>query len=199
MPDPITVHVVRHGETDYNKEGRYVGRTDVPLNDTGREQVKTLAAELKQLGISSLTCSPLLRAKETATIIANELRLTRIYSDRTFIERQLGVYEGLTKQEAQEKYPDFYAQNITRLMDEAPPKGETPRQVIDRVFAGLDRLLSMSPPNVEHLIVTHGFVSKAIDGYFNEHKTAAEFFEHSLSNGEIRTYQKITRLEIIER
>jgi len=187
------IHVIRHGETDFNLQGRYQGRLDVRLNVTGRRQAEAAAAKVAALAPELIVCSPLKRVTETARVFVDRLRI-ELTIDARFIERSLGAYEGLTKEEAAARYPAIYARNITRLFDEAPPDGETPREVCARVYEALDELMS-SRENRSILIVTHGFVAKAIAAYFNPERAVEDFFEHSLCGGEIVSYHPVNRAE----
>ncbi|MFH1187450.1 MAG: histidine phosphatase family protein [bacterium] len=132
------LYIVRHGKTDFNEQGRYAGRADISLNANGRQQTEELKQKIKDLNINIIISSPLKRAIETAEIIKpNDCK---IISKPAFIERSVGVYESLTKEEAKEKYPKLYAKNITRILNEAPTGGETIAEVQNRVFAGLEKI-----------------------------------------------------------
>ncbi len=180
------IFVIRHGETDFNKEGRYLGRADEPLNVAGMSQAKKLAKKTSDLGIEIIYCSPLKRAIETAELIKIN-HGCEVVIDKYFIERSMGLYEGLTKEEAKNKYPDLYAKNITRILNGAPPHGETINEVIKRVFEGLDKINSQNKfSNI--LISTHGFIVKVINKYFNPKISDQEFFDFSLVNAEILKY-----------
>lgn len=172
----ITLLIARHGETDYNIQGRYLGRTDIPLNSAGIRQADALAVEIKNLPIDVVISSPLKRTVQMACIIAPD---KEIIKDDHFIERSVGVYEGLTKQEAKNKYPVLYGRNITRIFNEAPPQGETIEQVQDRVFKGIDELKQKyQGKNV--LLVSHSFIAKAINKYFFPDISDEDFFNFIL-------------------
>lgn len=180
------IFIIRHGEVDFNKKGRYLGRTDEPLNAIGISQAKKLAEKISGLDIEIIYCSPLKRAFETAEFIKTN-HGCKVVIDKHFIERSIGVYEGLTKEEAKNKYPDLYAKNITRIFNDAPPNGETINEVIKRVFNGLDEINSQNKfSNI--LISTHGFVAKVINKYFNPKISNQEFFDFNLANAEIMKY-----------
>lgn len=151
--------VVRHGETNYNVEGRYCGRTDIGLNEKGHEQAKILAQKLHDMSIDIIISSTLRRAEETASIISNELKLPVIEMDE-FVEKYVGVYEGLTKEEAKNKYPLMWERN-------APEGAESLESVEERVFKALNTIGNEYVGNKNVLIVTHGFISKVIYKYFN--------------------------------
>lgn len=98
--------LVRHGETDWNKEKRLQGRTDIALNDNGRFHATKAGEYLKQYTWDRIITSPLLRAKETAEIISRVLDINEVSIDDNVIERNYGLAEGLTLDERLEKYPD---------------------------------------------------------------------------------------------
>ena len=89
------IYLSRHGETDWNAEGRWQGHTDKPLNDNGRGQARALAESLRRTGLAGVVSSDLLRARETAEIVAAALGLTIDYFDPDLRERTIGVFEGL--------------------------------------------------------------------------------------------------------
>ncbi len=177
--------IIRHCETDSNKQKRYLGETDEPLNSVGRKQAKELADKVNELHFDILVSSPLKRALETAEII-NQGRKEIIIEPR-FKERNMGVYEGLTESEAKEKFPDIYSQNIARVFDKAAPGGETVEQVQKRVLEALKEVREKYNEK-DILIVTHGFVAKAINKYFNPQISDQEFFDFALKNGELVEY-----------
>ncbi len=184
----IELYIARHGETDFNKEGRYLGRTDVSLNSTGIEQAEKLAEKVKHWNIGILYSSPLKRALETANIIALQQKHgCEIVIDNSFIERSFGVYEGLTKEEAENMYPDVYKRNSTRIFDEAPPGGETINDVVKRIFSRLNTIKEQEKFS-PILIVTHGFAAKAVNKYFHPEITDQELFDFNLANAEVKQY-----------
>jgi len=168
----ITLYVVRHGETNYNVQDRYLGKADLALNSIGIHQTEELAEKIKNIPIDVVVSSPLKRTLQMAYII---LPQQEIVKDDHFIERSLGVYEGLTKQEAKIKYPDLYQKVVTRIFDDAPPQGETIKQVQDRVFNGLDDL-KLRYPDKNILLVTHAFIAKVINKYFHPDLSEKDFF-----------------------
>lgn len=182
----IEFHIVRHGETDYNKEGKYLGRMDVLLNLAGIAQAEELVENSDNLDIDVIYCSSLKRAVQTAEFIKLKHDCEVIIDDH-FIERSVGVYEGLTKEEAKRNYPEMYEKNITRIFNEAPLNGETINEVTKRVFFGLNEIKKQNKySNI--MIVTHGFVVKIINKYFNPEISEQEFFDFSLNNAEVKRY-----------
>jgi bisphosphoglycerate-dependent phosphoglycerate mutase len=90
------LYIVRHGESEYNAKGLLAGITDIPLTDTGREQARQAGAQLAQLGITRIVSSPLVRAYETARIIADTIGFDpeAIIVDERLHERNFGELEG---------------------------------------------------------------------------------------------------------
>ncbi|HYG70238.1 MAG TPA: histidine phosphatase family protein, partial [Anaeromyxobacteraceae bacterium] len=88
--------LVRHGETDWNVAGRWQGQTDIPLNEAGRAQARELARRMRGEGIATIAASDLLRARETAEIVAAELGLEVRILDHRLREQSFGAFEGLT-------------------------------------------------------------------------------------------------------
>ncbi|PIS41151.1 MAG: histidine phosphatase family protein [Candidatus Kerfeldbacteria bacterium CG08_land_8_20_14_0_20_42_7] len=181
----IALYIVRHGETDYNKQGRYLGRTDISLSSDGIRQAKELTMEVKGFPVDVVISSPLKRTMEMAHIIAPDKDIVK---DDHFIERSIGVYEGLTKQEAKNKYPDLYGRNITRIFNEAPPHGETIKQVQERVFEGINEL-KQKYQGKNILLVSHAFIAKVINKYFHPDLSDEDFFKFVLPLAGIAKYK----------
>src|SRR4051794_10846449 len=104
------LYLVRHGETDWNRQRRIQGLTDIPLNDTGREQARMtglLLARRRFAGAhwDAVLTSPLSRAAETGAIIATELGLAAPQSIGAVVERNYGEAEGLDFRELERRFP----------------------------------------------------------------------------------------------
>jgi valyl-tRNA synthetase len=147
--------LVRHGETDYNKEGRSQGQTDTPLNDTGRAQAHETARKLKNENIDLIISSDLSRARETAEIIARETGAEIIF-DEKFRERSFGEGEGMLAQEQNEKYGDRF-----HTYDQTYPGGETFKEVEERVVEAF-RSHGENYFHKNVVIATHGGVIRAL-------------------------------------
>ena len=89
----MKIYVVRHGQTKWNLEGRIQGKTDIELNEKGREQAKTIRDLIAKYDIDLIISSPLKRAKETAEIINSKLKCPIIF-DKALEERCYGEFEG---------------------------------------------------------------------------------------------------------
>lgn len=131
-----TVYLARHGETDWNRAGRWQGATDIPLNDLGRAQARALAERLRALGVTRVHASDLSRAHETATIVAAELGVAFGETSARFRERSFGVFEGLTRVECETRWPAEWRAYVDDFRN-APPDAEPAEHVIARMRAGI--------------------------------------------------------------
>ena len=149
---PTTILLVRHGETDWNRESRFQGHADTCLNDAGRAQVADLAHALEGMDFSAVYSSPLERAAETAKIIASKLGL-EVRLDDALMEVDVGSWSGLTRSEIEGHYAEGYAR--WRKYGHGWDDGETYEELGVRVVAGLRRI-AQSHPDQHVLVVTHG-------------------------------------------
>ena len=176
----MELFVARHGETEWNAVSRLCGRTDLPLNDTGKLQAETLAKAIVAQGfeIDALFASPLLRAQQTAGIVAEHLRLT-IQTDERLIEQNYGDFEGGSTQN-----PDFL--NNKRQFAYRYPNGESMMQVGFRVYSFLEELKQRKDLN-RVLLVSHGGTCRVLNTYF-EDMTNEAFFQWGMQNADLRRY-----------
>jgi broad specificity phosphatase PhoE len=100
-----TLLLARHGETDWNRDGRWQGHSDTPLNELGRVQARELAESLD--GIDAVYSSDLARARETAEIVAARLGL-EVQADERLRERSFGAWEGLTMEEIERSFEEAH-------------------------------------------------------------------------------------------
>lgn len=150
------VLVARHGQTDWNLEGRYQGHGDPPLNEQGREQAVALADELSGQGVTHVTSSDLQRARETAAVLAARAGL-EAHTCRAFREVDLGTWEGLTEAEVNQRHP-AQLQAWKAGDDVRRGGGERESEAAQRFVAGLDRLLEGTGGSATPLVVAHGLV-----------------------------------------
>ncbi len=153
------LYLARHGETDWNLRGRLQGHTDVPLNDSGRGQAQELATRLGSLSprIGSVTTSDLSRAMETGAVIARLLALNDPDVDDALRERAFGVFEGLTREECAERYPDEWRAWVGQT---SPPAGaESFESAITRMTGALERIAQRAGSSPA-LVVSHGGVMR---------------------------------------
>jgi probable phosphoglycerate mutase len=151
---PVTrVFMVRHGATVLSAEDRFAGATDVALSDQGREQTRKLAARLSHEKIAAVYTSPLGRTIETAQILAAPLNL-EVQTRDGLREINHGRWEGLTRREVEEKFPDEAMEWERDPYTFAPVGGESGLAVTARALPALiDIVRERSGENV--LVVSH--------------------------------------------
>lgn len=148
--------LIRHGETDWNRELRFQGQVDVPLNATGHEQALRLGMRLASEAVHRLYSSDLVRTVQTASPAAERLALPGM-ADRALREQAFGVIDGMSVPDIQRDHPDIWARWLDFDPDYAPPGGETQRQFHDRVMGAMARL-AHAHGGQRLVIVTHGGV-----------------------------------------
>lgn len=153
------VYLVRHGEITQSSPRRFVGRTDLPLTDHGREQMAGVARFLAGRGVGRLLCSPLARCVESAGIVGAALGLVP-ETMPDLREISLGSWEGLSVDEVRERFPGRYEARGRNLAGFRPPGGESFADVQRRAWpvfelatADLDEPLAM---------VAHGGVNRVL-------------------------------------
>lgn len=150
------VLAIRHGETAWNVEGRIQGQLDVPLNDTGRWQVHRLALAVADEGVSAIYSSDLLRALETAQAVARGCDRP-ITTDTGLRERGFGVFEGLSYDEINRRWPSQAERWRKRDPSFGAEGGETLRQFFERGVGAVTRLAALHPGETI-AVVAHGGV-----------------------------------------
>ncbi|ADL51951.1 alpha-ribazole phosphatase [Clostridium cellulovorans] len=145
----MKLYLVRHGETECNKKGVYMGSTDVPLNETGIRQGEILREKLKDVRFDKIITSPYSRAYKTAEIIAQE---NQIEIDNKLTEIDFGVFEGLSYKEISKKYPKEVSFWSKDWINVAPPQGEKFIDFYNRVVEATNTIVSY---NKDILIVSH--------------------------------------------
>ena len=152
--------LVRHGETTWNKEGRYQGQIDTPLSEHGREQGKLLAAALKNIPIDLCYASPLSRSYDTAKMCM-EWHGGLIQTDPRLLEINHGLWEGKLSREIAGDYGDLLNSWRTTVVDVTMPGGESIGQVRDRAMTAFNEYAhKFSGKTV--LVLAHDAVNKAV-------------------------------------
>lgn len=160
-----TVVLLRHGETDWNAQGRYQGQTDILLNETGRDQARQAARRWGHTEFDAAIVSPLARANETGRVVLGDRDLELLTVDDVQ-ETAGGSWEGLLFTEIAERWPDEHAAFRLPELDSGPVGGETPRlsgsrtaQAILAALESADVLLVISHGNTlraaAHLLTGH--------------------------------------------
>lgn len=149
---PTTILLIRHGQTDWNLQGRWQGHTDIPLNSAGLAQARALAERLAGWPIEVIHASDLSRAAGTARILAQSTGAP-VTVDACWRERHCGAFEGLTLAEIRERFPEHHARMQLGWMD--PPGAEDFEVVRARLTAALDRLREEHRGHMA-AVVSHG-------------------------------------------
>jgi probable phosphoglycerate mutase len=147
--------LIRHGETDWNSQGRIQGHTDTPLNARGIAQAQQLATRFAGEPLDALYASPLARARATAEIIAQKIG-AQVICDERLKEKGIGALEGLTAEEFKQRHPDLYAawhHATTRV--ELPGEESIP-VFQQRIQTFLDDVCARHSHDARIALVTHG-------------------------------------------
>lgn len=145
-----TIALIRHGETEWNRRQRIQGSSDIPLNDTGREQAAQAAEAVRQLDATTVMSSPLVRAEETASIIASLIGIPFGGTDAGLVERHYGRAEGMNVAEAHMRWPDFQYPDAEPL-DALRARG---RDAIERLTASHDVAVAVAHGTFIRVTVT---------------------------------------------
>jgi len=148
--------LIRHGETDWNKQGKYTGQKDIPINATGIEQAVKVSKKLKIHAPEIIYSSNLLRALQTAEEISKELKIPIIKDDR-LQEINQGEWEGLHITEIQQRYSNEFADRNEDPLRVAAPGGESIGEVEDRVKSFLKEITAKHPQS-RIALTSHGIV-----------------------------------------
>jgi probable phosphoglycerate mutase len=159
---PRSFYFLRHGETDWNKNGRIQGHTDIPLNASGRSQAEQAAGLLARLPLDRIVASSLSRAYETASIVNAALQKP-LTVEEGIRERHYGAFEGISVAEMDRLKAEMMGQGHAPEENgyPCPPKGEPYAAFRERVIAAFERhLLQHAGQNI--LFVAHGGVYRVL-------------------------------------
>jgi len=156
----MSIYIVRHGETDWNREGIYQGHTDTPLNEDGRKTAERLGHTLSKIKISCIYSSDLLRARETAEIINRFLNVPVCHT-QDLRELNFGDWTGISIWEMEEKDPELFRRWQEDPWNISPPGGETFRELTERVMNILEEI-TRRHRDEDVLIVSHAGPIKAM-------------------------------------
>ena len=169
----VTFAFIRHGQTDWNRDLRMQGASDIPLNDTGRMQAAEAVAGLRNTQWDAIVSSPLSRARETAEIIARGLSIPLGPAYDNLVERNYGEAEGATAEDIAERWPDQPFPGLERI-----------DLVIDRGIAALEQI-SADYGDANVVIVCHGTLIR-----HTLQKLARRKFD-AIRNGSIAKFDRV--------
>lgn len=153
----LNVLIARHGQSEWNQLGRWQGRADPPLSEFGRVQAADAARNCG--AFDAIVSSSLVRAGETAMIISEAAGVGPVLVDDAFSERDVGAYQGLTREEIDAQFPGQLAAGVW------PEGWETDESVLDRVLGGLEGLRRRCGA-ADVLVVAHGGVVYTLERHF---------------------------------
>lgn len=157
----MTICIARHGETAWNHSGTLQGWTDVSMNEQGRQQSEEMARAFASEGFTAVWSSPLIRALESARIIADHLGLAAPRCHEGLKERNFGIIQGVPKAELAELNPLLLQQIIMRNPAADFEGGETIDEFADRVLnAVVD--IGLQSPQQKILVITHGWAMDVV-------------------------------------
>jgi len=148
--------LIRHGETDWNRELRFQGHIDVPLNDIGHEQARRVGLRLAGETVQHVVSSDLLRTQQTAAPAASHLLLP-VTTTVGLREQNFGVAEGLRAGDIQRDHPRAWEQWLEFNENHGMPGGESPLQFHSRIIEALRGIVAQHAGQTV-LVVTHGGV-----------------------------------------
>ena len=153
--------LVRHGETDWNRAGRFQGQIDIPLNEVGKEQAKKASKYLEEIKFTKAFSSSMQRPYETAQIIlkGNNISIKKI---ENLVEISHGLWEGKLEEEIKLKWSEMLEDWHTKPQSVIMPEGETIKQVSDRALSAWNYICEIQEDNDTSLVVAHDAVNKTL-------------------------------------
>jgi probable phosphoglycerate mutase len=186
--------LVRHGETQWNREKRFQGQIDVPLNEQGKAQSAQAAKFLESVPIDRAVSSPMLRPKETAEIILQSHTGVTLELEDNLKEISHGLWEGKLEEEIEQGFPGELDQWKTSPETVQMPEGENLQQVWDRTVTAWQTILASTPDAASMekpldrpfttLVVAHDAVNKALLCYLAG-QTPNQFWVYKQGNGSV--------------
>ena len=159
-----TLLLIRHGQTEWNLLGKYTGQSDIPLNETGRQEAHNLAKKLEENPPEVVVTSDLIRARETAEIVAAPFNLP-VHTNSDLREINQGVWEGMHFSDIKARYAAEFAEREANPLEVAPPEGETVGQVRERVLTAVTKIIQ-TYPGQRVAVVAHGLSLALIKAHY---------------------------------
>jgi broad specificity phosphatase PhoE len=160
--------LIRHGQTDWNIEERFQGQLDIPLNAAGLAQADALKQRLTAIRFDVVYSSPLSRALETARIVGGP---APVFADARLSEIHHGFWQGKTKRDIAERWPDEWRQWNTQPERFTPPGAESAESVRRRVADFIGTIDGRNVLCVTHGVVIQTFLAILLGGPYNKHES----------------------------
>ena len=152
--------LIRHGETVWNSQQRMQGHSNSDLSEEGRAQIESLGQWMKNVSFDHIYSSDSLRARQTAEAITKYSGHT-LKIDQRLREKNLGVFEGLTTEEAKERHPEIFRLFKTADSNYVIDEGESTQQLLDRALEFIEEIRLLQPDQ-RVVLVTHGGVVRVL-------------------------------------
>ncbi|HBL56337.1 MAG TPA: histidine phosphatase family protein [Candidatus Lambdaproteobacteria bacterium] len=152
--------LIRHGETVWNSQQRMQGHSNSDLSEEGRAQIESLGQWMKNVSFDHIYSSDSLRARQTAEAITKYSGHT-LKIDQRLREKNLGVFEGLTTEEAKERHPEIFRLFKTAGSNYVIDEGESTQQLLDRALEFIEEIRLLQPDQ-RVVLVTHGGVVRVL-------------------------------------
>lgn len=161
----MEIYIIRHGETDWNVEGKIQGQTNSNLTEKGIEQAHRTAEKLKNINFSALYSSDLNRAMKTAEILVNGNHPLTIQDDERLRERKFGYLEGVSHDVFKKDYPGIYEKFRSNDPAYRIPEGESKNDLAARAVIFFEDIIQKHGENEIILVVTHGGIINMFTRY----------------------------------
>ena len=156
------IFLIRHGETNWNKEGRFQGQIDIPLNENGKDQANKTFEFLRNISFNKAFSSSMNRPYETAQIILQDNKNLRIEKINSLVEISHGLWEGKLEEEIREKWPVLLKNWHEKPEEVIMPEGESIKEVSERSVEAFDKICLSQKDNDISLLVAHDAVNKTL-------------------------------------
>ena len=153
--------LVRHGETNWNKEGRFQGQIDIPLNEKGKDQASKASRYLEEIKFTKAFSSSMKRPYETAKIILKNKNI-KIEKIQSLVEISHGLWEGKLEEEIKLSWPEMLKDWHEKPESVTMPNGESIKQVSDRTISAWNQICNSQQENDTTLLVAHDAVNKTL-------------------------------------
>ena len=156
------IFLIRHGETNWNKEGRFQGQIDIPLNENGKNQARKTFEYLRNISFNKAFSSSMNRPYETAQIILQNKKDLKIKKIDSLVEISHGLWEGKLEAEIREKWPVLLKNWHDKPEEVIMPEGESIKDVSERSVKAFDKICLSQEANDLSLLVAHDAVNKTL-------------------------------------
>ena len=183
--------LLRHLQSQWNKENKFTGWTDVPLSEEGLKSVKEVAEKLKEEKIDAVYTSPLKRNKETVSLVLENLNKSNlpIVADKALDERNYGSLQGMDKNDAASKYGKNRVHLWRRSWDEAPLEGESLKDVYERTTPFYRKHIEKDLKEGKNVLVVASHNSLRALIKYVEKISDQNIIDVEMAYGELRVYE----------